>query len=188
MAEYKPYFEKLKDPRWQKKRLEIMERDEFKCSHCGDDEKTLNVHHKFYRKGANPWDYPDDALMTLCEPCHEEIGAGIEELLAIVGGGSGLECVIGYAIGLHIRTEWPPYDDVCICLPHELTGFLDALYLPRWAKIDRQKCEDEVTLFGVVSGAKIEKIIKASWVVREKVPDKQEVIADTGCSYAGWWM
>lgn len=65
------YSEKLKDPRWQKRRLEIMNRDGFKCCKCGDATKTLNVHHKRYRKGKEPWEYSSDDLMTLCEPCHK---------------------------------------------------------------------------------------------------------------------
>lgn len=64
------YSEKLRDPRWQKMRLKIMERDGFQCQHCGSKEGTLNVHHRFYRKGASPWDYEDSALVTLCEDCH----------------------------------------------------------------------------------------------------------------------
>lgn len=64
------YIEKLKDPRWQKKRLEIFERDEWYCQICFDNEATLNVHHKYYIWKADPWDYPDDALITLCEECH----------------------------------------------------------------------------------------------------------------------
>ncbi len=39
------YSEKLKDPRWQKKRLEIFQRDEFHCQQCGDGENTLCVHY-----------------------------------------------------------------------------------------------------------------------------------------------
>lgn len=42
------YSEKLKDPRWQKKRLEILNRDEFACRFCGDNKSTLNVHHISY--------------------------------------------------------------------------------------------------------------------------------------------
>lgn len=42
------YSEKLKDPRWQKKRLEVMESNEFCCEMCGDNESTLHVHHKEY--------------------------------------------------------------------------------------------------------------------------------------------
>src|SRR5574343_1912473 len=66
-----PYFEKLKDPRWQKKRLEIMERDLFSCQNCFETTKTLNVHHKYYEKGRDIWDYPDESLVTLCEECHQ---------------------------------------------------------------------------------------------------------------------
>lgn len=67
----KTYSEKLRDPRWQKKRLEIMERDKFCCSRCTDNESTLNVHHHYYKRGASPWDYHQSALTTLCEGCHE---------------------------------------------------------------------------------------------------------------------
>ena len=65
------YSEKLRDPRWQKKRLEILERDEWTCQNCFDSESTLVVHHKKYIKGKEPWDYPNELLITLCENCHE---------------------------------------------------------------------------------------------------------------------
>lgn len=65
------YAEKLKDPRWQKKRLEIMQRDEWECRGCHDKNNTLNVHHLKYINSNEPWDYPDDLLITLCEECHE---------------------------------------------------------------------------------------------------------------------
>lgn len=50
-----------------------MERDEFSCANCGDDKSTLNVHHHFYTKGANPWEYDNKDLSTLCQTCHEYI-------------------------------------------------------------------------------------------------------------------
>ena len=34
--------------------------------------KGLNVHHKYYIKGKAPWEYEDDALITLCEYCHKK--------------------------------------------------------------------------------------------------------------------
>lgn len=71
------YLEKLKDPRWQKKRLQILERDEWCCRVCFDSERTLHVHHRYYKRGADPWDYPDSALVTLCEGCHEEEGGAV---------------------------------------------------------------------------------------------------------------
>lgn len=67
------YGELLKDPRWQKRRLEIMSRDGFQCACCLSDSSMLSVHHKYYEDreyGFMPWDYPDDALITLCEECH----------------------------------------------------------------------------------------------------------------------
>lgn len=64
------YSNDLKDPRWQKKRLEVMQRDEFQCSRCGDKESMLAVHHLFYISGRKPWQYPIWSLQTLCDPCH----------------------------------------------------------------------------------------------------------------------
>jgi hypothetical protein len=64
------YSEKLQDPRWQKKRLEILQRDNFTCLGCEATDKTLHVHHTVYVKGVEPWDY-DQSLMTLCSDCHE---------------------------------------------------------------------------------------------------------------------
>jgi hypothetical protein len=65
------YSELLRDPRWQKMRLKVMERDGFRCRACGDETRTLAVHHLTYQKGAMPWDYPQPALITLCDPCHK---------------------------------------------------------------------------------------------------------------------
>jgi hypothetical protein len=70
MISGKTYAEKLKDPRWQKKRLEIFERDKWTCQACGDTTQTLNVHHRFYKSGLDPWEYNEVDLVTLCDNCH----------------------------------------------------------------------------------------------------------------------
>jgi hypothetical protein len=67
----KNYSEKLKDPRWQKKRLEIFERDGWECRFCGDKRQSLTVHHRRYLPNTEPWDYPMELLVTLCLHCHE---------------------------------------------------------------------------------------------------------------------
>lgn len=67
------YAKKLKHPNWQKKRLQILNRDRFTCKLCGDTETTLHIHHKYYVNGNDPWDYPNTALVTLCEHCHTEV-------------------------------------------------------------------------------------------------------------------
>lgn len=64
------YQDKLKSPKWQKKRLEIMKRDKFKCKVCGRDNEMLHVHHSYYDRNLNPWEYSNDSLITLCEKCH----------------------------------------------------------------------------------------------------------------------
>lgn len=65
------YALKLKDPRWQKKRLEIFDRDAWMCQECRSAEITLNVHHLYYDSDNEPWEYDNSALITLCEQCHE---------------------------------------------------------------------------------------------------------------------
>ena len=62
----------FRDSRWQRKRLEIMERDKWTCQSCGasGDGVTLNVHHAYYVSGKAPWEYDDESLTTWCETCH----------------------------------------------------------------------------------------------------------------------
>ena len=64
----KTYSEKLKSPKWQKKRLEILQRDNFKCVLCGDTETELHVNHKKYT--GEPHEAPNEDLETLCKYCH----------------------------------------------------------------------------------------------------------------------
>jgi hypothetical protein len=79
------YSDKLKDPRWQKLRLQVFERDRWGCRRCRDKRSPLHLHHKYYLKGNEPWEYPLEAFLTLCERCHtneyEERGAAEQMLL-----------------------------------------------------------------------------------------------------------
>jgi len=68
----KTYSQKLRDPRWQKKRLQVLERDRWACQRCYSKTEPLEVHHKEYGRG-DPWDVPDEWLVTLCEDCHEAV-------------------------------------------------------------------------------------------------------------------
>lgn len=74
----KTYWEKLRDPRWQKKRLEIMEIHDFQCELCQSENSPLNVHHKVYFKNKEPWEYKNHQLSCLCESCHQ-IEHGLDE-------------------------------------------------------------------------------------------------------------
>lgn len=66
----------LKTDEWKNKRKEILERDGNRCKWCGSS-NNLQIHHRYYEKypngeKVNPWDYPNDALITLCEDCHKK--------------------------------------------------------------------------------------------------------------------
>lgn len=74
------YAKKLLDPRWQKLRLQVFERDKFTCRSCGATDKTLHAHHVFYRAGAEgPWDCQPSDIVTVCNDCHDEEHAGWRE-------------------------------------------------------------------------------------------------------------
>lgn len=67
------YSEKLHDPRWLQRRAEIFERKGRKCTDCEcgpGAEGPLQVHHLYYIKGREPWEYDDDHLIPLCDSCH----------------------------------------------------------------------------------------------------------------------
>jgi 5-methylcytosine-specific restriction endonuclease McrA len=64
------YAAKLKDPRWQARRAEVLVRDDFMCQGCQETGLVLEVHHTYYTPGKQPWEYDLDALITLCRDCH----------------------------------------------------------------------------------------------------------------------
>jgi hypothetical protein len=83
------YQELLQKPEWKSKRLSILIRDHNTCTICKQSPLSiitdanglptllkspinLQVHHKYYQEDLNPWEYPDDALSTLCYSCHKE--------------------------------------------------------------------------------------------------------------------
>ena len=138
----KTYAEKLRDPRWQRRRLEILNRSSFTCEVCEASDKTLNVHHRLYRKGAEPWEYADDELQALCEECHEAhhaLEAVLKKALAKLNIYE-LEQILGYARGMEARRQIEPSDldgeqndpsRLSFEIPSEdyACGFLDALWI-----------------------------------------------------------
>lgn len=72
------YLKDLQNGQWQKKRLEILQRDSFKCLNCGSAD-SLVVHHLYYRYGLKPWQYKSDSLVTLCGICHTKLHDELSE-------------------------------------------------------------------------------------------------------------
>ena len=76
------YQESLRDPRWQRKRLEILQAANFRCEDCGAGDRTLDVHHNGYIRGMDAWEYGPDLLMCLCQNCHG-IRQGLEDSMKV---------------------------------------------------------------------------------------------------------
>ena len=71
------YESLLQTPQWKEKRSVILIRDHNQCQYCGN-RYDLQIHHKYYSKypngqKVNPWNYPEDALITLCDSCHKKV-------------------------------------------------------------------------------------------------------------------
>lgn len=99
----KKYSDQLRDPRWQRKRLEVLSRENFRCQECYSTERTLHVHHVLYRRDALPWEYADNELIVLCETCHESWHEDLSALTRALGTLTHYhrEELIGYAEALH---------------------------------------------------------------------------------------
>lgn len=68
-SKYEEYI--LNSPEWQKKRMERLIIDEFRCQQCGAEQSRLNplqVHHLDYHHLYH--ENPDKDLVTLCKCCH----------------------------------------------------------------------------------------------------------------------
>ena len=65
------YQESILRPEWADKTNAIKQRDLFECQNCGS-KTNLHVHHKYYVSNRLPWEYPDTALITLCNICHSK--------------------------------------------------------------------------------------------------------------------
>jgi hypothetical protein len=101
------FFERYRDPRWQRKRLEIMKRDDFECVHCCAKDKTLNVHHGYYERDKMPWEYEDETLHTLCEDCHKAIGDLTLSIRRVMGRIPSLELlteILGFISAMEAST------------------------------------------------------------------------------------
>lgn len=104
------YYELLRHPKWQRKRLEILERDGFACLECGEENKTIQVHHSYYESNLKPWEYPSDSLHSLCEDCHKQaqrLMLDLRRQFGRIGPISDVARLLGYAMGLEAQAIPP---------------------------------------------------------------------------------
>lgn len=104
------YSEILRDPRWQRRRLEAFGEHDWKCFECGATDKELHIHHNFYLKNKKPWEYDLDQLSVLCVDCHRkitELGKDLREALSFLRGIQDTERVVGFINGLGVQLSKP---------------------------------------------------------------------------------
>jgi hypothetical protein len=96
------YYELLKHPLWQRKRLEVLQREQFRCEQCEADDKMLHVHHTYYERGLKPWEYPTESLRALCADCHRKAQDWMTLLHREIGrlDQLSIERLVGYAMAL----------------------------------------------------------------------------------------
>lgn len=154
------YSEQLKHPKWQQRRLEVMEKAGFECSNCGSNEDTLHVHHRRYIKGRMAWEYCNDELACLCESCHSEEHSArndLEELFLNIDIGETraiVALVRGYAFGWERRDPvdcWGSVEIIGQLAWHmsgrefsEASGLLDAFVKKRGQEIKKimESCDE----------------------------------------------
>lgn len=79
------YSDKLNDPRWQRKSAEIKILHDWTCDDCTAADKQLHVHHKYYTRNTDPWDYPNTAFKCLCNDCHDATEHALSQFRRIMG-------------------------------------------------------------------------------------------------------
>lgn len=124
------YSEQLRHPNWQRRRLEMLQSQNFTCETCADKEKTLHVHHRRYVKGRMAWEYADYELAVLCEDCHaseHEIRADLDNVLCRLSDAE-LLTVIGYVEGLLVRNSFGDGAwDISVSSGEHIFGISDAI-------------------------------------------------------------
>lgn len=73
-----------KDWKWQRRRLEILEKANWRCEYCGESDREAHVHHVHYVKGRQLWEYDDNWLLALCDRCHREKHEGEQALIPVL--------------------------------------------------------------------------------------------------------
>lgn len=107
------YQQQLDDPRWQKKRLEILERESFACQECKAKDKKLNVHHNYYDKGKMAWEYNETCYDVLCDDCHEKRHKALK-YVEIALCGKGTQYIEKVACIIELSNEEDLYGLGCI--------------------------------------------------------------------------
>ena len=124
MAKNMTYAEQIKHPKWQQKRLEVLEAYGFTCEECRSIEKELHVHHKIYRRNRMAWEYELEEYSCLCKDCHKEeteLDDAIKEALSLLSRKEKTQ-LLGYSHAIN-----DPLQDLSTKEKEYLSGFFDRI-------------------------------------------------------------
>jgi 5-methylcytosine-specific restriction endonuclease McrA len=110
------YKEQIKDGRWQKKRLEILHRDGFKCLSCAET-NNLHVHHLHYESGLLIWEYDSESLVTLCERCHTIIHKDLAKISGLIA--------FKVLVGKKDLNDFAPFENYEHMIEYEIETLMD---------------------------------------------------------------
>lgn len=117
-----------RDPRWQKKRLEVLERAEWCCQTCGESELELQVHHGYYEGSKKPWEYEPWSLFALCDKCHEEADWARRQIKS-----AGLPPIqLQLALGQLMEIATMGHADECLWLATQINKLTEKLANDDW--------------------------------------------------------
>jgi hypothetical protein len=130
-----------------------MQRADFRCEECGNDEVTLHVHHSYYEKDHASWEYPDESLHCVCENCHETITNTQkrldEQLRKLRQRHDSLQMLLGYALG--IESEINPEMPIEVSSHYVGVGLADFWSIPEYEVL-------HAVQEGIIDGRKLAKL------------------------------
>lgn len=153
------YYAQLKHPKWQRKRLEVLEAAGFSCVRCSDADSTLHVHHKRYVKGRMAWEYANAELAALCEACHgyeHEEEESRKHLLSLLGYAGPLTASEFFAYGAgalfhHVRDDLELYSLVDAYRDGCPLQYWAGLFAHRFSSLLLSSCESPKTSMEAVA-------------------------------------
>ena len=78
------YKEQLTHPLWIKKRIEILERDNYCCQICGSELHKLEVHHLCYLPDFLIWEYDDELMVSVCGIHHYQLTYDMPKISGLI--------------------------------------------------------------------------------------------------------
>jgi len=105
-----------------------MEINNWRCERCFTQEKQLNIHHSFYRRGSLLWQYKNEELECLCNKCHKEahkIDEKLRHAIALLDI-ENKHRILGYIEALHHNGKLEPDSfDYFVGLSDYITSILE---------------------------------------------------------------